>query len=511
MCCEMERRTFLGMAAGMVAGIGTPPVAHQDSSPPTGWAPDLWDPQRPFAARSRPLRVLPVLMYRVPEKRESASWKSWGGVQTHDAASAEAERISAELNVLSSGAGFPLSFLPVAQLTTPEGAQRLRGGEYDAVVLFPATGSGDLLRACLALSENTVIFVRHRSGPVYYWYEALSTRYLKPRRNVSGPIVPAGSPGVSVDDVVVDDVTELEIRLRALHAVRNFIGSRIVALGGPWGKYAAEAPEKAKRQFRLEIIDVGYDDLARRIRSVWNDRGLVSQAEKWTSQYTGLPGTRLETDRKFVVNAFLLYGVLKNLLRENDTSIFTINQCMGTILPMAQTTACLTLSLLNDEGLVAFCESDFVIIPAGILLHHISSKPVFLHNSTFPHKAVVTCAHCTSPRRMDGVHYEPTRILTHYESEYGAATKVEMPVGQEVTFINPEYATGRWVGMRGTVEGNPFYEICRSQQDVRIQGDWRRLLDEVRDSHWVLAYGNYTQEIGHAAGRIGIELDTVSN
>jgi L-fucose isomerase-like protein len=37
-----------------------------------------------------------------------------------------------------------------------------------------------------------------------------------------------------------------------------------------------------------------------------------------------------------------------------------------------------TLALLNDEGLIAFCESDFVVIPSGILLHYISGKPVFL-------------------------------------------------------------------------------------------------------------------------------------
>lgn len=208
-----------------------------------------------------------------------------------------------------------------------------------------------------------------------------------------------------------------------------------------------------------------------------------------------------------MVNSFLLYGVLKDLLAEHNATAFTIRQCMGTIMPMAKTTACLTLGFLNDEGLLAFCESDFVIIPAGVLLRHIAAKPVFLHNSTFPHHAVVTCAHCTGPRRMDGVRYEPTRIVTHYESEYGAAPKVEIPIGQEVTFINPEYATGRWVGMKGIVEANPFYEICRSQQDVRILGNWKKLIHEVRDSHWVMVYGDYLRDIGFAAGRLGLRWD----
>jgi L-fucose isomerase-like protein len=197
-------------------------------------------------------------------------------------------------------------------------------------------------------------------------------------------------------------------------------------------------------------------------------------------------------------------------MAEHGASMFTIRGCMGTILPLSQTTACLTLSLLNDEGYLAFCESDFVVIPPGILLHYLSGKPVFLHNSTFPHDGVVTCAHCTGPRRMDGSKYEPTELVTHYESEYGAAPKVEMPIGQELTFIDPEYTTGRWIGIRGTVEGNPNYDICRSQQDVRIHGDWKKLLGEVRDSHWVMAYGDCLREAGFAAARLGVTWESVS-
>jgi hypothetical protein len=177
---------------------------------------------------------------------------------------------------------------------------------------------------------------------------------------------------------------------------------------------------------------------------------------------------------------------------------------------MAETTACLPLELLNDEGLIAFCESDFVIIPAGLLLRHIAGKPVFLHNSTFPHARTVTCAHCTSPRRLDGRRYAPARIVTHFESDYGAAPKVDMPIGQEVTLIDPEYSTTRWVGFRGTVKANPSYDICRSQQDVEIRGDWQALRNEARDSHWMMVYGDYLREVGYAARKLGLEWVNVS-
>ena len=51
---------------------------------------------------------------------------------------------------------------------------------------------------------------------------------------------------------------------------------------------------------------------------------------------------------------------------------------------------------------MAFCESDFVVIPSGILLRNISGRPHFLNDPTYPHDGVITLAHCTGPRKMDG-------------------------------------------------------------------------------------------------------------
>ena len=504
----MNRREFVGLTtasiAGGILGLSAPALAKRKI--------EEWNPNKPLIATGKKLKVQPVLMYRTPERRQARSWKSWGGVQTEQAASEEAKRISKELKSLSTGADFPLEILPVAKVKSVEDALQVHKNDYDVIIVYPATGSGDMLRACFARvkDKDTLIFVRHRSGPTYYWYEALSVKYLKTDENDSSQNSAFNHGGVYIHDVVVDDDQELLWRLRALYGIKNFIGTRIVALGGAWGKYDPDAPRVAREKYKIEIIEVSYNEVSPRIKSIRKDSNFVSKAEKWVENYLSLPNTTLMTDKKFMVNAFLLYGVFKDLMREYDAPAFTIRNCMTTILPIAETTPCLSLSLLNDEGMLAFCESDFVVIPSGILLHYISGKPVFLHNSTFPHNAVVTCAHCSAPRRMDGTHYEPARIMTHYESEYGAAPKVEIPKGQEVTFIDPEYSSPRWLGFKGIVKSNPSYEICRSQQDVEIRGDWRKLLKEVRDSHWMMAYGDYLKELGYASRKIGIKWVNIS-
>lgn len=242
-----------------------------------------------------------------------------------------------------------------------------------------------------------------------------------------------------------------------------------------------------------------------RLKKVKSNGNAVKQAQQQAEEYLAQEGISLETDRKFVDNAFILYNVFLDLLKEFEAQAITVGGCMGTILPISETTACLPLSLLNDESYMAFCESDFVVIPSGILLHHISGKPVFLNDPTYPHAGVITLAHCTAPRKMNGVKYEAARIVTHFESDYGATPKVEFTKGEVVTVIVPDFEEKVWVGFKGKVLEAPFYPICRSQVDIEIEGDWRKFLKEMRGFHHIMGYGDYLDEIGYALKKVGIE------
>ncbi len=197
-------------------------------------------------------------------------------------------------------------------------------------------------------------------------------------------------------------------------------------------------------------------------------------------------------------------------MKAADCRAITVNSCMGTIMPLAETSACLTLSLLNDAGYLAFCESDFVVIPSGVLLANISAKPVFLNDPTYPHDGIITIAHCTAPRRMDGREQEPARILTHFESDYGAAPKVEMKKGQFVTNIAPDFASKRWLGLGAEIVEAPFLPICRSQIDVRFAADSLTLAKRMPGFHWMTGYGDYLRELGYAVKRVGIEWDRLA-
>jgi hypothetical protein len=453
-----------------------------------------------------PLRVQPVLSYEVPQRREATSWRNWGGIQTEEDAAREREKIGRELDQLQAQAGFPLEMRPLAAVRSVQQASELAGKDHDVLLLYAAGGGVNVLEALTGPGKWNLMFLRHDPGPVYLWYEIAHPRFL--RKTVDE----YGQPGWDVQDVVVDDPSAILWRLQALSGLKNTLSKKIVAIGGAagWGKGGKTAPERTREQWKMELIDFPYKDLALRIQDARRNPAMVGRCKRAAGDYLQAGGVSLQTTREFLDNAFVLTEVFKDVMREARTDAITINSCMGTIMPMSETTACMPLSLLNDEGYLAFCESDFVVIPSGILLHYISAKPVFLNDPTYPHDGVVTLAHCTGPRKMDGKNSEPARILTHFESDYGAAPKVEMKIGQACTNLVPDFASKKWVGFDGTIIGNPSLDICRTQIDVRIHGDSTALLEEMKGFHWMTSYGSYLRETGYALKKAGVSFLNVS-
>jgi hypothetical protein len=464
------------------------------------------EPESGHGLVRRPLKVKPVLSYEIPVRRHQTSWRSWGGIQTQSDVDEESVRIRTELEKLRAAADFPVEFLPLSGVRkAADLASASDLGAADAVLLYAAGGWMDVLDALGGMGKDLIIFCRHRSGPVYLWYEIVSPRYL--RQHTDAPAV----KGVLDDDVVIDSQEELLWRLRALAGLRNTMNTRILAVGGPdaWSQPAGVVPKLVENIWKFDFRTLPYEDLGALIGAARKDKGAVSKARDRAAAYLKTPGTTLETDRSFVENAFLLEQVFRGLMKQADCRAITINGCMGTIMPLAETSACLTLSLLNDDGYLAFCESDFVVIPSGILLANISGKPVFLNDPTYPHEGLITLAHCTAPRKMDGRKREPARILTHFESDYGAAPKVEMGRGQVLTNIIPDFASRRWAGLRGEIVEAPFLPICRSQIDIRFACDSLSLAQRMPGFHWMTGYGDYLRETGYALRRVNIAWDVL--
>jgi hypothetical protein len=453
----------------------------------------------PPASPAMPLTVLPVFVFKPYIRKEATSWRWSGAFFSEEQAEAERRRIREELEAMAASSAFPIRFEPLRTVGTKEQAALAAQGTHHVVLIYGAQREPEVMEVLLGAGKPALMFVRHRSGPFYYMYIGVHGHFIR-RRTDS-----IRESGFGLDDVVVDEPDELVWRLRSLYALKTMQGKKVVTVGGAdgWGGHP-EAVDRARKTWGLDLRDVTYTELGGRLKAALQDPRRISAGKASADDLRKQKRVSLETDAGFVERAFVLLDVFRKLLAEHGTDAITVNNCMSTIMPMSQTTACLPLMLLNDSGHRAFCESDFVSIPAGILLGCVSGNPVFLCNPSWPHEGQVTVSHCTAPSRMDGTNLLPIRILTHYESDYGAALKVEVPKDEVVTVVDADFEGSRWLGFVGEVVDSPFYPICRTQMNIRVRGDARRLANEIRGWHWMVAFGDHLDKVGYAVRKAGL-------
>jgi len=490
-----SRRQFLqgAGAAGVAMGglaMAAAKVCAETAEPVTV--------EQPFP-RGAALRVRPILVFDVPTRQDRSSWRSYGGIHTPEAAREEAGRIEKELGQLEQKAEFPIQVQPVQLLDSQAKLGQVALDDTDLCIVY-AAGS------CTQwpLKVPMAMFVRHRSGPFYLGFEIAHWRFL---RQSGDPFV---LEGFDTDDVVVDSYDELLWRLRAMYGLKNARGTKMLTIGGLCA-YSREAqengPRVAQEVWDYDFVDVTDDEFTKRLNAARADQQVVKQVEEQTVALLNMPNVKLETDRKFVLNSYMALHVCRQFLQETGASNFGFSRCMGHgQIAMLDTPACLVLSLANDEGYTAYCHTDLSHTMPGVLLRWMASRPTFVCNSHYPHDGLFFVAHCQAPRRMNGRDFEPATIMTHYESDYGAACKTHYTEGQEVTVVVPNLVCTKWQGFRGKIVGAPSYPACRSQMEILIDGDWKRLVREMQGFHTQIVYGDYTRELGYALKKLGGQI-----
>ena len=488
----ITRRGFLGGSAAAGGLLLASNAGAQD-------APNAYPPDWPAG---KPLVIQPILSYDTPKPQDRTSWRGYGGIHSDDAAEAEAQRIDAELKAVTATAGFTIQSRPVV-LAKDEAAINKIIAESDADVLMPyaAGGAVEWFWKLANCGKPNIMFLRHKSGPYYLYHEIAHWRVLRHHEDAMA------EPNMDVGDIVVDDYNEVLWRLRALYGLKNAKGTKVLAIGS-LAAYSGPAQENGPRVaqdlwgYGIEVIP--REEFAQRIEKARADAGFMRDVEAETDRFLANPKVSLQTERKFVVNSFAAWHVCRSLLEEKQAFNFGFDHCMGhDVIAMLDTPPCLVLALANDAGYTAYCHTDLSHTMPGVLLRWVAGKPTFVCNTHFPHDGIYTVAHCAAPMKMDGHHYEPVTLMTHYESDYGVASKVEYAKGQTVTLVQPDLHCTRWHGFRGTVVDTPSLPMCRSQMDIAIDGDIKRITERIEGFHAQVVYGDYLREVGYALKKLG--------
>ena len=489
---EVSRRSFLAMGGVLMGGLSY--AALQGSlQAAESVAPVAMPIPR------KPLVVKPVFLWNHHQPSPQRSWRNWGEVQDPEAAAVELDRIKADIDGIKRRADYPIEFLEVANVQNINQLQNDPDMAACDTILF--YGAGTSPHGIQNFGKDVVFFNRWRSGPFYLQHQIIHPRFLRSHTDA------LAHPGLTFEDVVVDEPLELDWRFRALCGLKNSLNNKVICIGGAgaWAQPYGSVPEIAKKTWGFEYHNVNFDQMRSLVAEARADARAMARAKSRADAYLKIPGTRLETTEDFFVRSFLVDEIFRLLMKEVGTNLITVNSCMGAIMPAAETTACLALSTLQDDRYLAFCESDFVVIPSGVLLANITGKPVFFTNPSYPHRGLMTTAHCSAPRKMDGKTYFPTRIMTHMESDYGAAPYVEYPRGTEITCLVPAFSGQRWAGFKAEISNVPFRNICRTQFDLQFNFPDKLLIENMGGFHWMTCFGDYRREVGYALRRVGIE------
>ena len=252
-----------------------------------------------------------------------------------------------------------------------------------------------------------------------------------------------------------------------------------------------------------------YDELGKLIkeaRADQADRGTLHGTEPTT--YLKLPGTTLETAARIRRQRLPAGRGLPRIDAKADCRAITINACMGTIMPLA-----------GDLGLPDAQPAERRRLPGvlrvgfrgrsrpGVLLANISGLPVFLNDPTYPHDGIITLAHCTARARWTARTLEPARILTHFESDYGAARRSRCARARSPRTSSRTSSSNAGSACWARSSTHPFLPICRSQIDIQFKCDSLRLAERMPGFHWMTGYGDYTRELGYALKRLPIKWE----
>ena len=206
------------------------------------------------------------------------------------------------------------------------------------------------------------------------------------------------------------------------------------------------------------------------------------------------------TAKSDMLGADKTYSAIKKICQEERLDAMTI-RCFD-IVKACNTTSCLALAKLNDEGIVAGCEGDMQTLMTMLLAKKLLNEPAFMANPSILTDKTTMFAHCTVPLSM----CYKTTMRTHFESGIGVAVQGDLPL--------TDYTIMKWGGRRldkmfvteaKAIKNEYSNHFCRTQItfDINLKP---YLLNHSIGNHHVIVKGRHSEIIKRFMKENGIIL-----
>jgi len=286
----------------------------------------------------------------------------------------------------------------------------------------------------------------------------------------------------------VSQIAERLIQLSRLHDVRSRLtGRRIGVIGTPsdWLISSDINPEAAKERWGVELVHIPLEHVYDYYDNITDE----SVQESCASLKTRAKGCVEPTDHD-ITKAMRLASAIKQIVEEEKLSAITL-ACFR-LLERTGTTGCLSLSLLNDEGIMAGCEGDLQTLFTMMLVQAATGKASFMANpskiDTYSNEVVM--AHCTI-----GLNQTQSFILrNHFESLSGVAIQGALPQGKVTVVKCGGHDLDKYFVTSAYLQENLNHSnMCRTQVRLHFNQPASYFLRQSIGNHHVLLIGDYAE------------------
>lgn len=285
----------------------------------------------------------------------------------------------------------------------------------------------------------------------------------------------------------------------AVNAIQKINEAHFCLIGDPSDWLLTSSNFTGFNLFNTKFTKIGIDKLTSEVERIDSDAtGKI--VENWKSEYN-----EILVSNKSLIDSAKVYLALKNVINEFEADVISV-RCFDLL--EYNYTACMGLSICNDEGITAGCEGDIPATFTMMIAQQLSGQPVWMANpsSIDKEKNQIIFAHCTVPSKFLYSTKE-AGLTTHMES--GKSTAIRGPLNKsEVTILRIGDDFKKIVSVKGKIiESDMKNEnLCRTQAVIQIEGSVEEWVESSLGNHQIIVYGDITPELKYFCDFSGVEF-----
>lgn len=211
-------------------------------------------------------------------------------------------------------------------------------------------------------------------------------------------------------------------------------------------------------KFKVEFVNIALESVVDEFNKLKQSKYRDNEIDSLINKYQPLLINGRTTEHLY--DSLLIYHVIKAICIEQKISAMTI-QCFS-LINMCSTSACIALSILNDQGLVSGCEGDIPALITMLIAAKSKGKISFMANpsSVDEENMTVDFSHCTVPIKMTS----SVKLNSHYESQLSIGVQGEVEYGDYTLFkLSGQTLQNSYIGKGKIIPGKKIANRCRTQ------------------------------------------------